>query len=816
MARAKKTSDSETLKRQRDLAKERQRKHRAKMTEEELELKRSKDRKRYAKLKSENKIKKVKDMTPREHRRIKKQWRDRKKTSNLNKKRKLLAAVPEMSSPNSEHKKRGRKIVRKDRSKAHRKIKIQEEEIKKLKSKLQKYKMRLRRAKSKQKNMPQLGSPSPNKQVNMLIGKDRVSQKVKKQLFLGYALRKQLKSQVSRVNNKSKEHQLVTKMIGNKILKRYRVQSHFKDLVSYKMNRRIGGEFKYERKRKKCIYDQQARNVIQFYEDDTVSRICPGKRDFIIKNKEKKQRRVLLDYKKNLHKRFVIESNINISLSTFSRLCPFWITSPKAADRETCACIKHQNIDLKINALRKLKVISQNNANDVIDTIACDPRNEFCMMNLCEKCENSHISYQYDNDFKVKFYQWQTVKEEKVIKGKRKKIVKIVKKKNIQNVSELCNELNNELIAFKKHVYYYIQQSSKLKQLKANLTEGELLVRIDFSENYIAKHTEEIQSAHFGASKRQITLNTGLYYVKNNSGKLVAKSFCTLSDHLDHQAHAIWAHMDPILKHIGDKYPATKVIHFYSDGPSSQYKNRYNIFLMKTKVPTYFKNLKFMTWNYTEAGHGKGPMDGVGGVLKRMADEVVRHGTDITCASDFVNTLKKRTKIYLIEIDSSTVDEMKKEVKATVIPPIKNITLARQITWGSTSIMYSRSLSCFSCKPDTYCDHYTIGKVFENTKERKIPCKAHSGNNYGKKTVYHMIYSTSSSEGDDDDPAIANEERKNKATKLRIKCKAEPDKTKKEISIENNTSFVSYSSPKNKLLVKDKVTNRIFSLRYKY
>ncbi|KAG8285737.1 hypothetical protein J6590_074470 [Homalodisca vitripennis] len=94
-----------------------------------------------------------------------------------------------------------------------------------------------------------------------------------------------------------------------------------------------------------------------------------------------------------------------------------------------------------------------------------------------------------------------------------------------------------------------------------------------------------------------------------------------------------------------------------------------------------------------KAGHGKGPMDGVGGVLKRMADEVVRHGTDITCASDFVNTLKKRTKIYLIEIDSSTVDEMKKEVKATVIPPIKNITLARQITWGSNSIMYSRSLS---------------------------------------------------------------------------------------------------------------------------
>ena len=31
-------------------------------------------------------------------------------------------------------------------------------------------------------------------------------------------------------------------------------------------------------------------------------------------------------------------------------------------------------------------------------------------------------------------------------------------------------------------------------------------------------------------------------------------------------------------------------------------------------------------WNYFEAGHGKGPCDGVGGTEKRMADEAVKTG----------------------------------------------------------------------------------------------------------------------------------------------------------------------------------------------
>lgn len=37
---------------------------------------------------------------------------------------------------------------------------------------------------------------------------------------------------------------------------------------------------------------------------------------------------------------------------------------------------------------------------------------------------------------------------------------------------------------------------------------------------------------------------------------------------------------------------------------------------MKKILLTIFKNLKHFSWNFSEQGHGKGAMDGVGGSLK--------------------------------------------------------------------------------------------------------------------------------------------------------------------------------------------------------
>ena len=64
-----------------------------------------------------------------------------------------------------------------------------------------------------------------------------------------------------------------------------------------------------------------------------------------------------------------------------------------------------------------------------------------------------------------------------------------------------------------------------------------------------------------------------------------------------------------------------------------------------------------VTWNFMEAGHGKGAPDGVGGVLKRTADSLVTHGKDIPDAHILYESLKPETSVNLIEV---TEEEIKK------------------------------------------------------------------------------------------------------------------------------------------------------------
>lgn len=63
-----------------------------------------------------------------------------------------------------------------------------------------------------------------------------------------------------------------------------------------------------------------------------------------------------------------------------------------------------------------------------------------------------------------------------------------------------------------KHISNIVMQFEAIKQLKFNLKEDEILIHVDFSENYSLKYNEEIQSFHFGGSRGQVSLHTGVIY----------------------------------------------------------------------------------------------------------------------------------------------------------------------------------------------------------------------------------------------------------------------------------------------------------------
>ena len=66
--------------------------------------------------------------------------------------------------------------------------------------------------------------------------------------------------------------------------------------------------------------------------------------------------------------------------------------------------------------------------------------------------------------------------------------------------------------------------------------------------------------------------------------------------------------------------PEADSIRIWTDEPFIQFRNKF--IMASMKMLSHRHNLKFC-WNFSATSHGKGPVDGVGGFLKRMASEKV-------------------------------------------------------------------------------------------------------------------------------------------------------------------------------------------------
>ena len=135
-----------------------------------------------------------------------------------------------------------------------------------------------------------------------------------------------------------------------------------------------------------------------------------------------------------------------------------------------------------------------------------------------------------------------------------------------------------------------------------------------------------------------------MYYIKGGKA-----GFCTLSESKRQDAAAIWTHMDPVLKDIKTRYPQVTTVHFWSGGPSKQEQHGSSMFARAT-------------WNFFPTSHGKGAPDGIGGTVKRTADNLVLRGNDMTDGHTFFekvsNSLKSVQLYHVAEEDMQRYDTL--------------------------------------------------------------------------------------------------------------------------------------------------------------
>jgi len=195
-----------------------------------------------------------------------------------------------------------------------------------------------------------------------------------------------------------------------------------------------------------------------------------------------------------------------------------------------------------------------------------------------------------------------------------------VKDRVYGTIQELLEDFTTMLKdKFGRHVFNIQHQYSVLRRLKQDCGEDDIILHIDFAENYLCKYASEIQAVHFGDSHKQVSLHTAVAYTVNG-----ITSLCSISSSMQHDPPAIWAHLSPVLNYLREVTPSARTLHVVSDGPTTQYRSKKNFFLLCT-VP-FELGFNKVKWNFLEAGHGKGPADGVGAAIKRRADDIVSKG----------------------------------------------------------------------------------------------------------------------------------------------------------------------------------------------
>lgn len=146
------------------------------------------------------------------------------------------------------------------------------------------------------------------------------------------------------------------------------------------------------------------------------------------------------------------------------------------------------------------------------------------------------------------------------------------------------------------------------------------------------------------------------------------------------------------------------------------------------------------TWSYFEASHGKGAADGVGGSLKRKANDYVAYGGDIPDAKSLYSFLKEdlESGVNLYYVSQTEIDKISSLIpkKLKTIVGTHNI---HQIMTKHRGKILHRPISCF-CK--------------ENDFKKGNFCRCHHGSkkvnfisqNLNDKSKKDRIYSSSGSD----------------------------------------------------------------------
>ena len=413
------------------------------------------------------------------------------------------------------------------------------------------------------------------------------------------------------------------------------------------------------KEREPRLPEETRKRIREFFLDPANVRISPRANDSIsVKNqdgiREKRPRHLLNSTLHEAHEKYLQENpNHPISRSQFCKERPGEVVLMGCAgSHTTCTCIKCRNPEMMVSTselsdLEDFKSLikttdearTQVTIDSLLSRVTCE--SESCQLGLedCEECGEEMGNLKKDlnsifdkNEIKtVKYQQWMFTDKEQ-------------KQEITADAKEYTDELTNNLAGYRTHKYLERKQIPYIKTLRTSLPDDEIMVSMDYAENYTVVHQNEVQQAYFRNTQVSM-LGAAVRYKKNEEIK--HQSFVILSNNTKHETSNVYTGYKKIQNWIKSEVPGVRHTHIISDGCASQFKNRYQFANVANHAEDFGHTA---SWHFTPTGHGKSEVDGINGVLKKQAkEESLRLGDNnyITSAEGFktfIETHKTSTK----------------------------------------------------------------------------------------------------------------------------------------------------------------------------
>ena len=358
--------------------------------------------------------------------------------------------------------------------------------------------------------------------------------------------------------------------------------------------------------------------VQSFYESDDISRMMPGKKDYVsVRQGEKRvhvQKRLVLCNLREVYQIFKEKFPTKIiGFSKFAELRPkHCILAGASGTHAVCVCTIHQNVKLMMLGGKVARLTADDDVplltyEYCLARMICNPPQPSCYFSACCSCPGTsglkdHIKNLMDDNLtdSVEYKQWVSVD---------RSTLETLTSSADDFVDSLCEKLEVLL----PHSFLAKMQCSFQMELKSNLQPGEFLVMADFSENYSFVLQDAAQGFHWNNS--QATIHPFVAYYTGSDG-LCHVSFVVISDCLHHDTVAVHLFQKHLIEYLKEKFGSLLKVYYFSDGAASQYKNRENFINLCHHVDDFGVPAE---WHFSATSHGKGACDGVGGTVKRLA-----------------------------------------------------------------------------------------------------------------------------------------------------------------------------------------------------